>query len=52
MLYRNTKTGEVMNFACTINGNAWELVEAPAPIVKEVIAKKPVKKTIKKVSNK
>lgn len=52
MLYKNKKTGEVMNFACTINGNAWEPLETPAPIVKEVIAKKPVKKTVKKVSNK
>lgn len=46
MKYRNTVTGEVRDFACTLSGGNWEALKPPTP-VKEDNDKKPVKKTIK-----
>lgn len=32
MLYRNTQTGIIQDFSCTISGKTWEPVETPAPV--------------------
>ena len=31
MVYRNTKTGMVMETSCVISGEDWEAVRSPAP---------------------
>lgn len=46
MLYKNKRTGEIRDFACTLNGEIWEPEKAPISI-EENVEKKPVKKTTK-----
>lgn len=45
MRYRNKITGLVINTNCNISGANFELLDAPAPAVKEVPKEKAVKET-------
>lgn len=52
MVYRNTITGEVRNFTCSIKSNVWEAVETQSPIVVEKKQEEAPKKTVRKSTKK
>lgn len=58
MLYRNVKTGAIIEFSSKIGGKNWELISGSAPKEHAVsvpvaeVTEEPVKKTTKKTSRK
>ena len=45
MLYRNKRTGAVIETECTVSGGDWEPAKKPEPVKTEKTAAAPKKKT-------